>query len=119
MREVLRVCSLAAAAVVGLMITSVASPAQPDRRMFLCPTPSAAAGFWNDLIAIVDRGVQMNQSRASQVAEQHRCWPETYETRPVAMLAGTMRIRDGGANDGYVIPDYYVYVQFLNYGLRR
>src|SRR5437868_384235 len=46
MREVLRVCSLTAAAFVGL--TSVASPAQPDPTMFLCPTPAAAAGFWKD-----------------------------------------------------------------------
>ena len=117
MREVLRVCSLTAAAFVGL--TSVASPAEPDPRMFLCPTPSAAAGFWNDLIAIVDRGVHMNQSREYQVAEQHRCWLETDETRPVAMQAGAMRIGDGGAEDGYVTPDYYVYLQFLNYALRR
>ncbi len=116
MREVLRVCSLTITAFVGL--TSVASPAQPDPRMFLCPTPAAAAGFWKDLIGIVDRGVHMNWSIASQVAVQHRCWLETYESRPVAMQAGTMRIGNGGANDGYVTPDYYVYVQFVTYGLR-
>jgi len=29
-----------------------------------------------------------------------------------------MRIGNGGANDGYVTPDYYVYVQFVTYGLR-
>jgi len=35
------------------------------------------------------------------------------------MQAGTMRIGDGGAVDGYVTPDYYMYVQFLTHGLRR
>ena len=33
------------------------------------------------------------------------------------MQAGTMRIGNGGGNDGYVTPDYYLYVQFLTYGL--
>ena len=33
--------------------------------------------------------------------------------------SGTMRIGDGGANDGYVSPDYYVYMQFLTYRLRH
>jgi hypothetical protein len=87
--------------------------------MFLCPSPAAAAGFWKDLIGIVDRGVHMNRSIASQIAVQHQCWLETHESRPVAMQAGTMRIGDGGANDGYVSPDYYVYMQFLTYGLRH
>ena len=41
---------------------------------------------------------------------------ETHEARPVAMQAGTMRIGNGGPNDGYVTPDYYVYAQFLTYG---
>ena len=117
MRELFRVCALTAAALVGL--TSVASPAHPDPRMFLCPTPAAAAGFWKDLIGIVDRGVHMNRLIASQVADEHQCWLETYESRPVAMQAGTMRIGDGGAVDGYVTPDYYMYVQFLTHGLRR
>ena len=117
MRKVLRVCFLTAAALVEL--TSIASPAHPDPRMFLCPTPAAAAGFWKDLIGIVDRGVHMNRSIASQIAVQHQCWLETHESRPVAMQAGTMRIGDGGANDGYVTPDYYVYVQFLTYGLHH
>jgi hypothetical protein len=84
--------------------------------MFLCPTPTAAAGFWKEIIGIVDRGVQMNQSIAFQVAAQHRCWLKTHEARPVAMQAGTMRIGNGDANDGYVTPDYYVYAQFLTYG---
>jgi len=84
--------------------------------MFLCPTPAAAAGFWKDIIGIVDRGVQMNRSIAFQVAAQHRRWLETDEARPVAMRAGTMRIGNGDANDGYVTPDYYVYAQFLTYG---
>jgi hypothetical protein len=35
------------------------------------------------------------------------------------MQAGTMRIGNGGVNDGYVTPDYYLYVQFLTHGLRR
>ena len=88
--------------------------------MFLCPTPAAAAGFWKDLIGIVDRGVHMNRSIASQVAVQHRCWlGTTYQSRPFAMQAGTMRIGNGGVNDGYVTPDYYLYVQFLTHGLRR
>ena len=117
MRGVLSNCSLTAAAFVGF--AGAASPAQPDPRMFLCPTPAAAAGFWKDLTVAVDRGVQMNQSIASHVAVQHRCWLETYQSRPVAMQAGTMRIGNGGANDGYVTPDYYVYVQFLTYGLRH
>lgn len=33
------------------------------------------------------------------------------------MQGGTMRIGNGGTNDGYATPDYYVYVQFLTYGL--
>jgi len=114
MRELLRICSITAAAFVGL--TSVASSAQPDPRMFLCPTPVAAAGFWKEIIGLVDRGVQMNQSIAFQVAAQHRCWLKTHEARPVAMQAGTMRIGNGDTNDGYVTPDYYVYAQFLTYG---
>ena len=116
MHEVVRVCLLAAAALVEL--TSIAFPAHLDPRMFLCPTPAAAAGFWKHLLGIVDRGVHMNRSIASQVAMQHQCWLETYESRPVAMQAGAMRIGDGGANDGYVIPDYYVYGQFLPHGSR-
>ena len=116
MREVLRIYSLTAAAFAGF--ASTASPAQPDPRMFLCPTPAAAAGFWKDLMGIVDRGVHINRSMASQVGLQHRCWLEMYESRPVAMQAGTMRIGNGGGNDGYVTPDYYLYVQFLTYGLR-
>ena len=43
----------------------------------------------------------------------------TDELRPVAMEAGTVRIGNRGANDGYVTPDYYLYVQFLTYGLIR
>ena len=117
MQEASRICSLAAAAFVGL--TGVASPAQPDPSMFLCPTPAAAAGFWENLMGIVDHGVHMNRLIASQVALRHRCWLEIYESRPIAMQAGTMRIGNGGANDGYVTPDYYLYVQFLTYGLRR
>ena len=87
--------------------------------MFLCSTPAAATDFWEDLIGLVDRGAHMNQSIASQVALQHRCWLATDEAPPVAMQAGTMRIGNGGVDDGYVTPDYYVYVQFLSYGLRR
>jgi hypothetical protein len=87
--------------------------------MFLCPTPAAAAGFWTELIGILDRGVHMKPSIASQVAVLHRCWLETSEWRPIAMQAGAMRIGDGGANDGYVTPDYYAYVQFLAHALRR
>ena len=30
-----------------------------------------------------------------------------------------MRIGNGSMNDGYVTPDYYLYVQFLTYGLSR
>ena len=70
-------------------------------------------------MGIVDPGVRMNRSIASQVAVQHRCWFEISESRPVAMQAGTMRIGNGGSNDGYVTPDYYLYVQFLTYGLSR
>jgi len=88
--------------------------------MFLCPTPAAAVEFWTDLIGTMDRRAHMNRPVASQVAVQHRCWVgTTYQSRPFAMQARTMRIGNGGVNDGYVTPDYYVYVQFLNYGLRR
>jgi hypothetical protein len=117
MRDVLNICFLTAGAFIGF--TAVASPAQPEPRMFLCPTPAIAAGFWKDLIGISDRGVQINRSIASQVAVQHRCWLATDESQPVAMQGGTMRIGNGGTNDGYVTPDYYVYVQFLTYGLRH
>ena len=86
--------------------------------MFLCSTPAAATDFWKDLVGLLDRGAHMNQSIAS-VALQHRCWRATDESQPVAMQAGTMRIGNGGVDDGYVTPDYYVYVQFLTYGLRR
>ena len=56
----------------------------------------------------------------SQLAVQHWCWLEmTDELRPVAMEAGTVRIGNRGANDGYVTPDYYLYVQFLTYGSTR
>lgn len=87
--------------------------------MFLCSTPAAATGFWKDLIGLVDRGVHMNQSIASQLALPHRCRLATVESHPVAMQAGTMRIGKGGMDDGYVTTDYYMYVQFLTYGLRR
>lgn len=117
MRDVLSICSLTVAAFVGF--TGVASPAQPEAHMFLCPTPAIAAGFWKGLMETLDRGVQISQSIASQVAVQHRCWLATYQSLPVAMQAGTMRIGNGGANDGYVTPDYYLYVQFVTYGSRH
>jgi hypothetical protein len=116
MRDVQKVCFLTAPVFVGL--TSIAFATQSDPPMFLCPTPTVAKGFWKDLIGIVDRRVQMSQSMASQLAIQHRCWVETNESRPVAMHAGAMRIGNGGSNDGYVTPDYYVYVQFLTYAPR-
>jgi hypothetical protein len=88
--------------------------------MFLCPTPAAAVEFWTDLIGTMDRRAHMNRPVASQVAVQHRCWFESTDApRPVAMQAGTMRIGNGSMNHGYVTPDYYLYVQFLTYGLSR
>jgi len=115
MRGRLSACSTAGA---FLVLTSVAYPAKPDPRIFLCPTPTAAAAFWRDLIGIVDRRPQ-TAAKASRVAVQHRCWLGPNESRPVAMETGTMRIGNGGgANDGYVTPDYYLYVQFLTNSLR-
>ena len=70
------------------------------------------------LIGIVDRRPQ-TAAKASRVAVQHRCSVGPNESRPVAMETGTMRIGNGGgANDGYVTPDYYLYVQFLTNSLR-
>ena len=116
--QVFRVCSLSVVAFVGL--ANVVAAAHPDPIMFLCPTPAAAVEFWTDLIGTVDRRAHMNRPVASQVAVQHRCWLESTDApRPVAMQAGTMRIGNGGMNDGYVTPDYYLYVRFLTYGLSR
>jgi hypothetical protein len=58
-------------------------------------------------------------AKAARLAVQHQCWVGPNEPRPVAMDTGTMRIGNGGENDGYVTPDYYLYSQFLTNGLRR
>jgi hypothetical protein len=112
MRRGLSTCSTAG---IVLVLTSSAYPAAPDPRMFVCPTPAAAAAFWRDLTSILDR----TTVKAARLAVQHRCWVGPNEPRPVAMETGTMRIGNGGENDGYVTPDYYLYSQFLTNGLRR
>lgn len=82
-----------AIAFIGLL-SAPAAAAEPG--MFLCRSPVFAEAFWNDIVTVRDKGVEVNREIAESVAKKNECrFVASDRLRPVQFVAGMFQMTDG------------------------
>lgn len=84
------------------LFTSPAMAAEPG--MFLCRSPVFANAFWNDILTVRDKGVEVNRKIAESVARKNECrFVASDRLRPVQFVAGMFEMTDG-TESGFAAP---------------